>query len=84
MYTNNNIIDKFSLLPYGRGNNATMVKIGTTELYFSYQTIIAVYHKGSFIGCENIYSSTTGRHMSAIPGNDKKDRVNINQFEKCA
>ena len=81
MYNYNNIVNKFGLEKYGRGNNAHKITIGSTELYFSYSTIIAVRHKNGLIACENIYSSTTGRHMNAIPGNDKKDRVSIEQFE---
>ena len=79
---NNNIVNKFGLEKYGRGTNAHKVTIGRTELYFSYSTIIAIYHNGQYTYCENIYSSTTGGHMSAIPGDVKENRVDVATFEE--
>ena len=56
-------------LTKGASPNETRVTIGTLTLYFSYETIVAYTHKNITVFCENVWSSTTGKHLNRIPGN---------------
>jgi hypothetical protein len=52
-----------------RGTNCHCVEIGTTKLYFSYETLVAV-DVGPFdlYVRENEWGPTTGRHLNDIAG----------------
>jgi len=53
------------------------------ELYFSYTTIIAFHERGrKIVVSQNIWSSTTGRHLNEIDDGEKEDRVDYNTFQK--
>ena len=62
-------------------NNCYRVTLGNLELYFSYETIIG-FHSPSTgtILCENIWGTTTGKHLNAF--GDKSLRIPIKEFEK--
>lgn len=67
--------------------NETAVQIGTRRFYFSYNTLIAFVgtnSKGKFFDCviQNLWSVTTGKHLNAIDGGDKKSRFGKKEFEK--
>ena len=49
-----------------RNTPAHAVTIGGVEFFFSYQTCIAVRVQGKLIMRENVWGSTTGRHMNEI------------------
>ena len=56
-------------LTKGETPNETRLTIGSLTLYFSYETIIAYTHKNITVFCENVWSSTTSKHLNRIPGN---------------
>lgn len=56
------------------------VKIGKLQLCFSYNTIVAFESPFSgFVISENIWSTTTGRHLNEIDS-DKSRRINNTKF----
>lgn len=68
-------------LPKSRKN-----KHGLT-IYFSYNTVVAFRgyvseeKRGLFVR-KNTFSNTTGKHLNAIDGGNKKDRLNSEEFER--
>lgn len=58
------------------------VQIGDIELYFSYQTVIA-FRAPQFglVIRKNVWSTSTGKHLNAI-NDDKKIRINGDEFEQ--
>lgn len=70
---------------YGRyssdnyGAHSLAVKVPNNTYYFSYDTLIAFYHEGELIMRENIWGSTTGKHMNWLSRN-KDNRVNSEIF----
>lgn len=56
-------------------------------LYYSYNTCVAFRGyisptcRGLFVR-QNIWGNTTGKHLNAIDGGNKKERINGEQFEK--
>ena len=53
------------------------------ELYFSYNTIVAFHERGhKMVVSQNVWSSTTGRHLNEIDDGEKEDRVDYNTFQK--
>lgn len=55
-------------------NNLTEVQMGTTVVWFSYETPVAFIRNGVRVVCENRWSATTGRHLSAIDGGSSKTK----------
>ena len=53
------------------GAHTLKVSIGTLTLYFSYETVVAFAVPGGLICSENIWSTTTGRHLNWIEPNHK-------------
>lgn len=75
LITRNNLI--------GQSSNGEMVKIGLLEFYFSYQTIIGFRDKnGSLYVSENIWGSTSGRHINSIADMTKSKRLNREDFKR--
>jgi hypothetical protein len=66
----------------GEQPNAVCVEVNGTQFYFSYQTCVAFRHKGKLVVCENIWSATTGRHLNAIDGGAREQRVGWAEFEQ--
>ena len=62
------------------GAHSLRVNMGSLTLYFSYETIIAFRTCGRLICSENVWSTTTGRHLNRIEP-DKKQRVSHKGFE---
>jgi hypothetical protein len=61
------------------------VDIGPITLYFSYETCVAFWVDGhSLVVCENIWSTTTGRHLGELDGGgaNKKNRVPYAEFDR--
>ena len=49
--------------------NFTCVEIGELKLYFSYETCVSILDtKDRIVVSENIWSSTTGKHLSWLDG----------------
>ncbi len=62
--------------------NMTVVVIGELTLWFSYKTVIAARAPGfGRIVSENYWSATTGNHLNAIDGGNKKNRLKSDEFE---
>ncbi len=65
------------------GAHAMQVDIGKIRLYFSYQTVIAFHEDGHCVKVrQNDWSTTTGKHLNAIDGGNKKNRLPGAEFEK--
>lgn len=62
----------------------TSILVGTKEYYFSYETLVAFGRKGRLTVCENVWGTTTGRHLNAIDGGHKESRVNLEEFQRLA
>ena len=60
-------------------NKLTQVSLGRLTLWFSYETIVAFMHMGVKKVTENVWGTTTGRHLNAIQPN-KKLRMDHNKF----
>lgn len=59
------------------------VTIGPLTLYFSYQTVVAF--ADDQIGLrvtENLWGPTTGKHLNAIDGGNKRSRLPNEQFNE--
>ena len=76
--------------PYGNYNSnnysahALMLILGKLTLWFSYHTIVA-FQDGQFgdtIVIQNLWKSTTGKHLNWIDGGNKKNRLPENEFNE--
>jgi len=53
------------------------------ELYFSYDTIVAFHEHGrKMVVSQNIWSSTTDRHLNEIDNGRKEDRIPYDTFQE--
>lgn len=53
------------------------------SFWFSYKTLVAFYHpRHGRVVHQNDWSNTTGKHLNAIDGGDKKNRVDEETFRK--
>lgn len=65
------------------GNNSTKVEMGRITLYFSYETLIAIEVDNFRTVHENIWGTTTGKHLNAIDGGrNKEGRFSSVEFER--
>lgn len=65
------------------GPNTTRVMVNAVIFYFSYETIVAfVTLATGYVVCENCWGRTTGIHINAIDGGDKKRRLKYEDFQK--
>lgn len=63
--------------------NFNKVEIGDLELYFSYETPVAFRtSKTGLVVSENIWGSTTGKHLNWLDGGRKECRIPNDEFEK--
>lgn len=68
-------------------NNLTEVTLDGLVIWFSYETPVAfrVWDTGERVVSENIWSNTTGRHLSEIDGGSpaaRRARVPREEFER--
>ena len=63
-------------------NNFTEVVIGDSQLYFSYETLIAFRKAGELYISENVWGTTTGKHLNAVYA-DKSVRMPYADFQKA-
>ena len=76
-------MNNFSMSNLGRGNNGKHIEIGNIEIFVSYSTVIAYRTPNEgLVARENDWSTTTGQHMNAVPGNTKEDRISGPDFEE--
>jgi len=63
--------------------NYNMVEIGDLELYFSYETCVGFRtSKTGLVVSENIWGSTTGKHLNWLDGGRKDCRISNSEFKK--
>jgi hypothetical protein len=64
------------------GAHTIYIDVGKYCFYFSYQTCVAFYdaEQGGLVVSENIWGTTTGKHLNWIQDN-KKLRINNSEFE---
>lgn len=64
------------------GNNTIKVNVETATFYFSYQTCVAFHtYQTGLVVCENVWSTTTGKHLNWIDGGDKEGRLPYREFQ---
>lgn len=62
------------------GENALAVQIGELTVYFSYETVVAFRSpKTGLVVSENVWSTTTGKHLNAIGPKDM--RIDNEEFQ---
>lgn len=72
--------EKFNISLKNLGTiNKNKVTIGTLDLYFSYETIIAFSLNGSLKVCSNVWSKTTGKFLNELEPN-KQNRLSYMVF----
>ena len=65
--------------------NTVGVTVDGVDIYFSYQTPIAIRHGGKLVVRENNWGPTTGKHLNSIDGGKKDERVSGECFKRvCA
>jgi hypothetical protein len=55
---------------------------GLIDTFYSYATPVAFRQNGKLHVSENVWSRTTGKHLTQIDGGDKKSRIPHDEFEK--
>ena len=67
--------------------NTIRLDFPTFTLYYSYTTLVAFQTLNKVYVRENVFSTTTSKHLNWIDGGDvtgkKKDRLNEEDFEKA-
>ena len=64
------------------GAHSLQVQIGNLELCFSYRTVVAFSTPATGLRvCENVWGSTTGKHLNWIDSGNKKSRLPSNEFD---
>lgn len=63
--------------------NLTDVTVGTVTYWFSYETCVAFQDgSGPRVVSENVWSSTTGKHLNYIDGHRRERRVPHAEFTR--
>ena len=62
------------------GANSICLDVGRLSLWFSYDTVVAFHNGDGLKVSENVWGSTTGKHLNWI-NPDKKSRLARKQFE---
>ena len=63
------------------GLNTVVVDLDKISLYYSYKTIVAFSNKDGFKICENVWGTTTGKHLNWLDGGGKKNRMKYDDFQ---
>jgi len=61
--------------------NAKLLSDGDIDIYYSYETIIAVKIKNKLYIAKNIWGNTTGKHLNAI-SRDKSIRIDVKELKE--
>ena len=62
------------------GAHCLRLDIGNLSVWFSYDTVVAIWDDAKYVS-ENAWGPTTGKHLNAIDGGDKKARLPRGIFE---
>ena len=67
------------------GANSIAVRMGERTVYYSYDTVVSFegYNsKGEYFNCtcQNLWGTTTGKHLNWIDGGNKKSRLSPEEF----
>lgn len=62
------------------GAHSLKVDLGRFAIWYSYRTIIAFQLDGQRFVSENVWSTTTGKHLNWIDGGLKKGRLPYKEF----
>lgn len=82
MNTNSIRVSNYGNYSSSNYGSSRLVSIGQLDFYFSYETVIAFNSpKTGLVIRENDWSTTTGKHLNAINEN-KKIRINGEEFER--
>lgn len=65
------------------GAHSLRVDVGRLTLWYSYRTVVAFSAGAGIVVSENDWGPTTGKHINAIDGGDKKSRLPRAEFEKA-
>ena len=69
--------------PNTTAKNAQRIDAGDVSVWYSYRTPVAVQvGDGPILVRKNEWGPTTGKHLNAIDGGDKKTRVSSSDFVK--
>lgn len=64
------------------GAHTLKVDLGDIEFYYSYETIVAYAdNQDHLVCCENVWTTTTGKHLNWIMS-DKKLRTKSDNFQE--
>jgi len=79
-------VEKWSYGQYASSNygvNTMAFRIGSLAIFFSYDTVVAFQEIGHTRKVrENIWKSTTGKHLNWLDDGDKKTRLSSDEFER--
>lgn len=65
------------------GTHCLTFRIGGAQVWFSYTTVVAFQFPGhDRVVRKNSWGPTTGKHLNAIDGGDKKTRVSKDEFDR--
>lgn len=64
------------------GAHCLRVTLPSLTIWFSYQTPVAFETGGKRVVRSNDWGPTTGKHLNAIDGGNRKSRVSGEEFEK--
>lgn len=69
---------------FGRmGPNGLMANVGPITVWFSYATLVAFRVEGSPpVVCQNMWGSTTGKHLNWADRGEKSSRVDRETFRR--
>lgn len=74
---------RFRNINENSARNFNEVSIGNVDLYFSYETVVGFRAPGyGLVVCENVWSTTTGKHLNWLDGGQKHSRTPYYEFEK--
>ena len=63
------------------GEHTLQLEFENFRLYYSYKTIVAYHdHQEGLVCCENVWGTTTGKHLNWIQP-DKKKRIKPDDFQ---
>ena len=79
---------KVRLSSYGNysgnyGAHSMVLTLGTLTLFFSYSTIVAFDDGNGTKVVQNRWGSTTGKHLNAIDGGYKQNRLTREAFDEA-
>ena len=61
----------------------TKIEITSTiSVWVSYETIVAFYDGDHLVVCDNVWGTTTGKHLNSIDGGRKINRLPYKEFNK--